>query len=141
MLASLHQANHLGKTLETRALHRPQWMSLEERYDSLGQLLESSDTELPSITMVDGDLTAAEKLAQLLENDNVPLVLHHTELWKDLPADLHRGLPIHADEEASSPSTKANHPFGTQAFLLITCTDRIVTHCLSTVGFTRCPSI
>ena len=30
---------------------------------------------------------------------------------------------------------------GTQAFLLIACTDRIVTHVLSTVGFTRVPSI
>jgi len=63
MLASLHEADHLGKALETRSLHRPQWMSLEERYDSFGQLLESPDAELPSITMVDGDLTAAEELA------------------------------------------------------------------------------
>jgi hypothetical protein len=63
MIASLHEANHLGKAIEARSLHRPQWMSLEERYDSFGQLLESSDTEFLSITMVDGDLTASEKLA------------------------------------------------------------------------------
>jgi hypothetical protein len=63
MIASLHEANHLGNAIEARSLHRPQWMSLEERYDSFGQLLETSDTEFLSITMVDGDLTASEKLA------------------------------------------------------------------------------
>jgi len=63
MLTSLHEANHLGKALETRPLHRPQWMSLEERYDSVGQRLESPDAEFLSITMIDGDLTAPEKLA------------------------------------------------------------------------------
>ena len=55
-------------------------------------------------------------------------MLDHAELWKDLPADLHRGLPIHTDEEASFSIDEADYPFGTQAFLLITCTDRIVTH-------------
>jgi len=61
-------------------------MSLEERHHSLGQLLESSDAELLSITMIYGDLTASEKLAELLEKGDVPLVLYHAELWKDLPA-------------------------------------------------------
>jgi hypothetical protein len=56
-------------------------------------------------------------------------VLYHAELWKDLPANFHRGLPIHTDEEASLSIDEADHPFGTQAFLLIACTDRIVTHC------------
>ena len=55
-------------------------------------------------------------------------MLDHAELWKDLLADLHRGLPIHADEKASFSVDETNHPFGTQAFLLIACTDRIFTH-------------
>jgi hypothetical protein len=63
VIASLHDGNHLGKAIETRSLHRPQWMSLEERYDSFGQLLESPDAEFLSITVIDGDLTASEKLA------------------------------------------------------------------------------
>jgi hypothetical protein len=74
------------------------------------------------------DLTTPEELAEPLEEGNIPLVLDHAELWKDLPADLHRGLPIHTNEEASFSVDETNHPFGTQAFLLITCTDRIVTH-------------
>jgi hypothetical protein len=78
--------------------------------------------------MVGGDSTAPEELAELLEENHVPLVLDHAELWKDLPADLHRGLPIHTDEETSFSVDETNHPFGTQAFLLITCTDRIFTH-------------
>jgi hypothetical protein len=56
-------------------------------------------------------------------------MLYHAELWKDLPANFHRGLPINTDEEASLSIDEADHPFGTQAFLLIACTDRIVTHC------------
>ena len=68
-------------------------------------------------------------------------MLDHAELWKDLPADLRRGLPIHTDEEASFSIDEADYPFGTQAFLLITCTDRIVTRQPSTVGCTRRPSI
>jgi hypothetical protein len=63
MFASLHEANHLSEALEARSLHRPQWMSLEERYDSFGQLLESSDAELLSITVIHRDLPATEELA------------------------------------------------------------------------------
>ena len=63
MLTSLHEANHLGKALETRSLHRPQWVSFEERYDPGAQLVESLDAELLSITVIHGDLTAAEELA------------------------------------------------------------------------------
>jgi hypothetical protein len=63
MFAALHEANHLSEAIEVRSLHRPQWMSFEERYDPFGQFLESSDAELLSITMVGGDLTAPEELA------------------------------------------------------------------------------
>jgi hypothetical protein len=63
MLAPLHEVNHLGKALEARSLHRPQWVRLEERYDPFGQLLESPDAEFLSITVVHGDLTATEELA------------------------------------------------------------------------------
>jgi hypothetical protein len=128
VLASLHKADHLGEALETRSLHRPQWPGVEERHHSFGQLLESPDAELLSIAVVDDDLTAPEELAKLLEEDDIPLVLDHAELWKDLPADFHRGLPIHADVEATFTVDETDHPFGTQAFLLITCTERIVTH-------------
>jgi hypothetical protein len=38
-------------------------MSLEERHNSFGQLLESPDAELLSITVVDSDLPATEELA------------------------------------------------------------------------------
>src|SRR6266705_3449693 len=60
MFASLHEADHLGKAIETRSLSRPQWMRLEERHHSPGQLLKSSDAELLSITMVRGDLTTPQ---------------------------------------------------------------------------------
>src|SRR5215510_7607980 len=117
MLASLHEANHLSEAFETRSLHRPQWSGLEERYHSFGQLLESSDAEFFSIAVIDGNLTAPEELAKLLEEGDIPLVLDHAELWKDLPADLHRGLPIHADVEATFTVDETDHPSGTQAFL------------------------
>jgi hypothetical protein len=78
--------------------------------------------------VIHGDLAAPEKLSKLLEEGNIPLMLHHAELWKDLPANFHRGLPIDADKEASLSVDKTDDPFGTQAFLLVVCTDRIVTH-------------
>src|SRR5215470_2841137 len=57
MLASLHEADHLGEALETRSLHRPQWPRFEERHHSFGQLLESPDAEFLSIAVIDDDLT------------------------------------------------------------------------------------
>ena len=137
----MHEADHLGKAIEARPLHRPQWIRLEERHHSFGQLSESPDAEFHPITVIDGDLTATEERSKLLEEGNIPLMLHHAKLRKDLPANFHRGLPVDADEETSLPIDKADDPVGTQAFLLIACTDRIVTHVLSTVGFTRFPSI
>ncbi len=78
--------------------------------------------------MIRGDLTAPEELSKLLEEGNIPLMLHHAELRKDLPADLHRGLPVDADEKTTFSIDEADDPFGTQAFLLVVCTDRIITH-------------
>ena len=128
MLTSIHEADHLGKTIEARPFHCPQWIRLEERHHSFGQLLDPPDAELLSITVIDGDLTATEERSKLLEEGNVPLMLHHAKLWKDLPANLHRGLPIYTDEETSFPIDETDDPVGTQAFLLVVCTDRIVTH-------------
>jgi hypothetical protein len=141
MFASMHKADHLGKAIEARPLHRSQWIRLEERRHSFGQLSESPDAELLAITVNHGDLAATEERSKLLKEGNIPLILHHAKLWKDLPANFHRGLPVDADEETSLPIDKTDDPVGTQAFLLIACTDRIVTHVLSTVGFTRFPSI
>src|SRR3989304_1701544 len=105
-----HHRNHLGKAIEARPLHRPQWMLLEERGDFC-QLLQSPDAESLSITMVDSDLTAPEEFAESLQDRDVPLVLYHAELRKDLPANLHRGLPIDANEETPLPAAKsANQP-------------------------------
>jgi hypothetical protein len=129
VIALLHGLNHLGKAVEARPLYRPQWIGLKEWNDPFGQLLEPSDAEFLSITVIHGDVTASEKLSKLLEERNIPLVLYHAELWKDLPTDFHRGLPVDADEEASLSIDKTDDPFGTQAFLLVVCTDRIVTHC------------
>jgi len=137
----MHEADHLGKAIEARPLHRPQWIRLEKRHHSFGQLPESPDAELPTITVIHGDLPATEERSKLLEEGNIPLMLHHAKLWKDLPANFHRGLPVDADEETSLPIDKTDDPVGTQAFLLIACTDRIVTHVLSTVGYIRVPSI
>ena len=127
MFAPLHKADHPGKTIETRPLHRPQRIRLEERDHSFGQLLDPPDAELHGITVVDSDLAATEERSKLLEEGNIPLVLHHAELWKDLPANL-RGLPIDADEETSLSIDETDDPLGTQTFLLVVCTDRIVTH-------------
>ncbi len=137
----MHEADHLGKAIEARPLHRPQWIRLEERHHSFGQLPESSDAELLAITVIHGDLAATKERSKLFEEGNIPLMLHHAKLWKDLPANFHRGLPVDADEETSLPVNETDHPLRTQAFLLIACTDRIVTQVLSTVGFTRFPSI
>src|SRR6267142_6510221 len=141
MFASTHEADHLDKAIEARSLYRSQWIRLEERYHSFGQLLDSPYAELLAITVIHGDLAATEERSKLLEEGNIPLMLYHAKLWKDLPANFHRGLPIDADEETPLSIDKTNDPVGTQAFLLIACTDRIVTHVLSTVGFTRFPSI
>ncbi len=128
MFASTHEADHLDKAIEARSLHRSQWIRLEERHHSFGQLLDSPYAELLAITVIDGDLAATEERSKLVEEGNIPLMLYHAKLWKDLPANLHRGLPIDADEETSLPIDKTDDPVGTQAFLLIACTDRIVTH-------------
>ena len=137
----MHEADHLGKAIEARPLHRPQWIRPEEWHHSFGQLPEFPDAELLAITVIHGDLAATEERSKLLEEGNIPLMLHHAKLWKDLPANFHRGLPVDADEETSLPIDKTDDPVGTQAFLLIACTDRIVTHVLSTVGYIRVPSI
>ena len=128
MFASTHEADHLGKAIETRPLHRPQRIRLEERDHSFGQFLDPPDAELHAITVIDSDLAATEERSKLLEEGNIPLMLHHAELWKDLPADLHRGLPIDADEETTLSIDETDDPLGTQTFLLVVCTDRIVTH-------------
>ena len=128
MISALHEMDHLGEAIETRPLDRPQWIRFEERHHSFGQLLEPSNAEFLTITVIHGDLAAPEKLSKPLEEGNIPLMLHHAELWKDLPANFHRGLPIDADKEASLSVDKTDDPFGTQAFLLVVCTDRIVTH-------------
>ena len=128
MISALHEMDHLGEAIETRPLDRPQWIRFEERHHSFGQLLEPPNAEFLTITVIHGDLAAPEKLSKLLEEGNIPLMLHHAELWKDLPANFHRGLPIDADKEASLSVDKTDDPFGTQAFLLVVCTDRIVTH-------------
>jgi hypothetical protein len=103
-------------------------MRSEEWHHSFGQLLDTSDAELLAVTVVDGDLAAPEEPSKLLEEGNISLMLHHAELWKDLPANLHRGLPIDADEETSLSIDETDDPLGTQTFLLVACTDRIVTH-------------
>ena len=91
--------------------------------------------------MVRGDLTAPKELAKSLQDRYVPLVLNRAELRKDLPADPHRGLPIHADEETSLSIDESDNPVGTQPFLLVVCTGRIVTRLMSTAGYTRVSSI
>jgi hypothetical protein len=128
VFTSLHEADHPGKAVEARPLHRPQRIRLEERHHSFGQLLDPPDAELHTITVIDSDLAATEERSKLLEEGNISLMLHHAELWKDLPANLHRRLPVDADEETSLPIDKTDDPIGTQAFLLVVCTDRIVTH-------------
>jgi hypothetical protein len=141
MLASLHEADHLGEALETRSLHRPQWMRFEERHHPLGQLFETSDAELLSITVIRRDLTTPEELAEPLEEGNIPLVLDHAELWKDLPADLHRGLPIHANEEASFSVDENQPPIRDSGFPADYLHRSDCHSSLSTVGSTRFPSI
>jgi hypothetical protein len=141
VIASSHHDDDLGKAFEARTLHRPQWMRSEEWHHSFGQLLESPDAELHAVTVVDGNLAAPEERSKLLEEGNISLMLHHAELWKNLPADFHRGLPIDADVETTLSVDETDNPLGTQAFLLVVCTVRVVTHVLSTDGFTRCPSI
>ena len=71
-----------------------------------------------------------EELAELLEESRVPLVLDHAGTLEGLRQPTFIvGRRFHTDEETPfSLPTRANHPFGTQAFLLITCTDRIFTH-------------
>ena len=140
VIAPFHETDHLGKAIETQPLHRPQWMLLKERHHLL-QLLQTTDAQLFSITMVRGDLTAPEKPTESLQDGNIPFVLHHAELGKDLPADSHAGLPIDADEEATLSVNKTDDPVGAQAFLLVVCTGRIVTHLSSTAGYTRVSSI
>jgi hypothetical protein len=68
-------------------------------------------------------------------------VLDHAELWKDLPADLHRGLPIHANEEASFSVDENQPPIRDSGFPADYLYRSDCHSSLSTVGFTRCPSI
>ena len=126
MIASLHHGNHLGKTLETRSFHRAEWMFSEELHD-FHQLLDSSDSELFPITMIRGDLPESEELVKSLQNRNIALMLHHSELGKNLPPDCHAGLPVHSDEEAAFSVDESDHPFCAQSFLLVVCTGWIFT--------------
>ena len=104
-------------------------MQPEEWHHSFGQPPHSPDTELHAVAVVDGDLAAPEEHSKLIEEGNISSMLHHAELWKDLPADFHCGLPVDADVKTSFAVDEPNHPLGTQAFLLVVCTVRIVTHC------------
>jgi hypothetical protein len=110
MFASMHKADHLGKAIEARPLHRSQWIRLEERRHSFGQLSESPDAELLAITVNHGDLAATEERSKLLEEGDIPLMLYHAKFWKDLPANFHRGLPVDADEETSPPRQRNRPP-------------------------------
>ena len=50
----MHEADHLGEAIEARSLYRSQWIRLEERYHSFGQLLDSPYAELLAITVIHG---------------------------------------------------------------------------------------
>ena len=87
MFASFHDGDHLGKTFEARSFYRSEWMRLE-KFNDLVQLLDASNSEFLPITMIRRDQTKSEEPLQLLENRHVFLVLHHSKLWKGLPAYL-----------------------------------------------------
>src|SRR5574341_740945 len=101
-------------------------MLLEEP-DDFTELLEPSNSQFFSITMIHSDLTASEELLQPFQNRHVPFVLHHTELGKDLPPDLHTRLPVDANEEAAFSVDESDDPIGVQSFLLVVCTGWIFT--------------
>ncbi len=62
MISALHEMDHLGEAIETRPLDRPQWIRFEERHHSFGQLLEPSNAESLTITVIHGDLAAPKTL-------------------------------------------------------------------------------
>jgi len=126
MFASIHDGDHLGKTLKTRSFYRSQWMR-PEKPDDFVQLFDSSDSELFPITMIGGDLTKPEEPLQLLKNRYIFPVLHHSKLWEDLPAQLHARLPVDPHEEASFSVDESDNPVGTQSFLLVVCTGWVFT--------------
>ena len=85
VFASIHDGDHLGKTLEARSFYRSKWMRFE-KLDDLIQLLDASNPKFFPVTMISSDQTESEESLQLFENRQVFLVLHHSKLWKDLPA-------------------------------------------------------
>jgi hypothetical protein len=121
MIAVIHNVDHLSKTFEARSFYRSQWMR-PEKPDDFRQLLDSSDSQLLTVTVIRGDLAKSEKFLQLLQNRYISLVLHHAKLGKDLPTSRHAGLSVDADEEAPFSIDESNNPVGTQSFLLVVCT-------------------
>src|SRR5439155_23110498 len=89
--------------------------------------LDSPDPKLFPITVIRGDLTESEKLMQSLQNRNILLMLHHSELRKNLPTHRHARLPVDSDEEAAFSIDESDNPFCAQSFLLVVCTGWFVT--------------
>ena len=101
-------------------------MCFEESYDP-GQILQATNPEFESISVVNGDRPAAEERLQFAQDSLIPAVLDNSELGQDLPSQSHRRLAINRDVEATFSVNESDDPPRIQPFLLITCTQRFVT--------------
>jgi len=94
------------------ALLRSQRMLLEKVRDH-PKLIEPSNSELPSISVILADATKPEEFLQSVEHVQITFVLNDAELRNDLESYLDRWVSLDSDEEASFSIDESNHPIRT----------------------------
>ncbi len=85
---------------EILLLSRLQLVLLEERYDSLDEMLDSSHAVRHPVTMIPSNHATTEVRLERMKNMNISFVLYDGEFWKYLVACAHLGVPIDPDMKA-----------------------------------------
>jgi hypothetical protein len=140
VMTLVDQLHAQSETVEIDSLGAPKREHPKERNDLSKEVRTLPyDEAMQMLTMVvaspvDDDLACAEEALKLLQAIQASLALDDSELMRDLKAGLVASpawpvwLPDKADREASFSVYKTNHPADLdQSFLLVFCTDRIVT--------------
>ena len=85
-------------------------MLLEERNDSLIQVIQTTHSISHPVAMVRANHAAPEELLQCMKQLDVSLVLNNCELRKHLESRSHLRMSIDANEETALSVNKTDHP-------------------------------
>ena len=83
---------------------------LGEEERDLAQMLQTSNSELPSLIVISTHAPEAEKPLQSVEYIDIAFVLNDAKFRYDLVADLDRWVSLDAYEEATFSVDESNHP-------------------------------